>query len=50
MVFRTHLIDKNELVLRRVYHYRLKFDNPDSYPQITRIKETVEIDGNSIKW
>ena len=50
VVFRTHLIDKNELILRRVYHYRLKFDNPDSYPQITRIKETVEIDGNSIKW
>lgn len=50
VVFRTHLIDKNELILRRVYHYRLKFDNPDSYPRITRINETVEIDGNSIKW
>jgi hypothetical protein len=50
VVFRTHLIDKNELVLRRVYHYRLKFDNPDSYPQITRIKEATWIDGNSIIW
>ena len=50
IVFRTQLIDKDELILRRVYHYRLKFDNPDSYPQITKIKETVKIDGNSIKW
>jgi len=50
VVFRTQLIDKNELILKRVYHYRLKFDNPDSYPKITRIKEAVKIDGNSINW
>jgi len=50
VVFRTQLIDKNVLILRRVYHYRLKFDKPDSYPKITRIKEAAKIDGNSITW
>lgn len=50
VVFRTQLIDKNELILRRVYHYRLNFDNPDSYPKISRIKEAARIDGNSIIW
>lgn len=50
VVFKTQLIDNNELILRRVFHYRLKFDNPDTYPQITMLKETTKIDGNIIKW
>lgn len=50
MVFRTQLIDKDELILKRAYHYRLKFDNPDSYPQITKIKEAKEINENNINW
>jgi hypothetical protein len=50
VVFKTQLIDNNELILRRVFHYRLKFDNPDTYPQITKLNETTRIDGNTIKW
>ena len=50
VVFKTQLIDNNELILRRVFHYRLKFNNPDTYPQINKLKETTQIDGNIIIW
>jgi hypothetical protein len=50
VVFKTQLIDDGGLILKRVFHYRLIFDNPDTYPQITKLKETARIDGNSIKW
>jgi len=50
VVFKTQLIDNNELILRRVFHYRLKFDKPDAYPQITKLKETSQIDGDTIQW
>ena len=50
VVFKTQLIDNNELILRRVFHYRLKFDKPDAYPQITKLKETAQIDGDTIQW
>lgn len=50
IVFKTQLIDNNELILRRVFHYRLRFNDPDTYPQITRIKETTQIDDDTITW
>jgi len=50
VVFKTQLIDDEELMLKRVFHYRIKFDSPDTYPQITKLKETAIINGNTIKW
>ena len=50
VVFKTRLIDNKDLILRRAFHYRLKFENPDAYPQIDKIKETDRIDGDTIQW
>ena len=50
VVFKPQLIDNNELILRRVFHYRLKFNNPNTYPEITKINETTIIEGDVIIW
>lgn len=50
VVFKTQLIDNKELILRRVFYYHLKFEKPDTYPQITKLKETARIDGDTIHW
>lgn len=50
VVFKTQLIDDEGLQLKRVFHYRLKFENPDTYPQITKLNETATINGDTVKW
>ncbi len=50
VLFKNQLIDNSELILSRVYHYRLNFDNPDSYPQISVIKEAARIDKDNLIW
>jgi len=49
-VFKTQLVDNNELVLINAHHYRLLFEQPDKYPKINKIKEAKRIDGDSIVW